>query len=242
MILPQLHPASPGCKLCDLGGGCRTPGIPTRAFAEVDPSRPALLLVGQNPGHAEDESGQCFVGPSGQMVARIYLEASGLGDPSSRTVYLSNTARCATPKGDPTNTHYRTCSSAYLLQDMAAIRALHPSLHVLCLGAPATRHVHARLGGPNLSLTDAFARGPVTYDHLPCGPITVSSTFHPAYLMRDANKIHAVARHLSQLLDFLTQNAPAPPPLRIVAPGAPPRRQPCANGCEWVSPITHEPS
>lgn len=229
MQLHLLHPAQPSCRLCDLGAGCRSPGIPTRLVsvtppAEVGAVREALMLVGQNPGHQEDVQGECFVGPSGDIINRVYLGASGLLSPT-RHIYLTNTARCATPHADPTNTHYRTCSSTYLLQDIATLRRSYDRVHVLCLGAPATRHVHARLGGPNMSLTDAFTKGPLTYTLEP-GEITVSSTFHPAYLLRDSNKIHAVARHLSQLIDFLTARLPASTPLRIVRPGPPPRRRP----------------
>jgi DNA polymerase len=91
--VPDLLPARPtlaavrgaaaGCKACDLYlRGTQT------VFGE-GPSRAKIMLVGEQPGDAEDTAGHPFVGPAGRLLDRA-LEEAGI---DRREVYLTNVVK-----------------------------------------------------------------------------------------------------------------------------------------------------
>jgi uracil-DNA glycosylase family protein len=91
--VPDLLPARPtlatvrgaaaGCKACDL----HLRGTQT-VFGE-GPSRAKIMLVGEQPGDAEDTAGHPFVGPAGKVLDRA-LEDAGI---DRREVYLTNVVK-----------------------------------------------------------------------------------------------------------------------------------------------------
>lgn len=69
--LPGVREVSKGCKACDLYlRGTQT------VFGE-GPSRAEIMLVGEQPGDAEDLAGHPFVGPAGKLLDRA-LEDAGI--------------------------------------------------------------------------------------------------------------------------------------------------------------------
>lgn len=160
LALPQL-PARPTCTACSLHTVATSVGISTRLLASSSPPSPSttpILLLGQNPGHNEDVQNTPFIGPSGDLLLRIYVPGIRLDTLGS--VYVSNICRCFHVHGKgPTNRHYSACRP-HLLHDLHAIAALHapcPSLYILCLGAPATSHLYALLGVRGVTLTSSFS-------------------------------------------------------------------------------------
>src|SRR5215210_5743364 len=78
--LPKVREIAAGCKACDLyKRGTQT------VFGE-GPPRAEIMLVGEQPGDAEDLAGHPFVGPAGRLLDRA-LEEAGI---DRRIVYVTN--------------------------------------------------------------------------------------------------------------------------------------------------------
>ena len=120
-----------------------------------------LMLVGEQPGDAEDKAGRPFVGPAGRLLRELLGEA-GIPDDA---VYVTNTVKHFKwrPSGSgkrrihdkPTWAEIQACSH-WLNLELAAVQ---PKL-VLCLGATAAKALlgrSARIGalrGKLLQLED----------------------------------------------------------------------------------------
>lgn len=81
--LPQLDSATQGCRGCPIGA------MATQAVSGAGPLRPALMLVGEQPGDQEDLRGRPFVGPAGQLLDRA-LRRLGL---PRETLFMTNAVR-----------------------------------------------------------------------------------------------------------------------------------------------------
>lgn len=156
--LPQFPPHK-SCTLCPLSSIATSVGIPLHILPESlppSPTTPAILIVGQNPGHTEDRTGRPFIGPTGRLLRSVYIPGAYLH--TLATIYVANTARCYHRDGEgPSAAHYKACRP-YLLSDLLALSTLHPShpLLILTLGAPATTHTYALLGRTKVTLTSSF--------------------------------------------------------------------------------------
>jgi DNA polymerase len=97
--------------LADLCGACAAcpelAGSRTRVVPGDFPPGARMLLVGEAPGAAEDESGRPFVGRGGRLLDRLLAEA-GL---DRRTVAVANVCRCRPPGNrTPTRAEARCCA------------------------------------------------------------------------------------------------------------------------------------
>src|SRR5262245_4262034 len=72
-----------GCRKCALWERA-TQGVPGEGSRKA-----ALMLVGEQPGDAEDVAGRPFVGPAGQLLRRL-LEEAGV---DSKSVYITNAVK-----------------------------------------------------------------------------------------------------------------------------------------------------
>ena len=121
-----------------------------------------LMLVGEQPGDAEDRAGHPFVGPAGKLL-RTMLEEAGIAEDR---VYVTNAVKHFKwrPGGaggkrrihdKPNVMEVKACSHWLALE----LAAAHPKL-VVCLGATAARALigpSARVGalrGERLALED----------------------------------------------------------------------------------------
>ena len=151
------------------------------------PARARLVLIGEQPGDAEDRTGRPFVGPAGALLDRALLEA-GL----DRTkVYLTNAVKHF--KWEP-----RGRWRIHLKPRVSEIKACKPWLDaeltrikpaaILCLGASAVQS----LLGPKVTIASAKDQVfPTSY-----GPVLV--TRHPSSVlrMRDEPERHAAYSEL----------------------------------------------
>ena len=171
--IAELRSAAAGCQACPLHErGTRT------VFGE-GPATASLMLVGEQPGDAEDTSGRPFVGPAGEMLDRALAEA-GI---SRAQVYLTNAVKHFgwEPRGKrrihrtPRLSEVQACRP-WLEREIASIR---PRVLVL-LGGTAAR----ALLGPQARVT--AMRG--TLLSTAWAPSLIV-TFHPSAVLRAADPL-----------------------------------------------------
>jgi len=166
--LPGVREIAAGCKACDLyKRGTQT------VFGE-GPPKAELMLVGEQPGDAEDLAGHPFVGPAGRLLDTA-LEAAGI---DRSQVYVTNVVKHFKwePRGKrrihakPNAAEIGACR-VWLEVEIALVK---PRV-LVCLGATAAQ---ALLGK---SFKVSQQRGTVVPS--PLAPI-VSATVHPSSILR----------------------------------------------------------
>jgi DNA polymerase len=144
---------------------CALSATRTQVVVGQTPPGARLLVVGEAPGAAEDDSGLPFVGRSGQLLDRLLGEA-GLPRPG---VAVLNTVKCRPPDNRvPTRAETASCRP-WLEQQLAEVQ---PRL-VVTLGLSAARWFL----GP---VTLAAVRGRVHE----LGEVRLLPTYHPAAALR----------------------------------------------------------
>ena len=166
--LERLKRKAAGCTDCPLFANA------TQTVFGEGPARARIMLVGEQPGDAEDRAGHPFVGPAGRVLDEA-LAAAGL---DRRLVYVTNAVKHFKwePRGKrrmhktPAQREVEACLQ-WLEGEIAAVR---PGL-IVCLGATAAK----ALLGPRFRIT--ASRGEVVRQE---GLPPVLATFHPSYLLR----------------------------------------------------------
>jgi DNA polymerase len=166
--LASLRDAAADCQACDLYL-CGTQTV----FGEGPRAAP-LMLVGEQPGDAEDLAGRPFVGPAGQLLDRA-LAAAGI---ERRTAYVTNVVKHFKwePRGKrrihkkPTAREVAACRP-WLDEEMAVVKPRA----IVCLGATAAQ----ALLGRGFKVT--AHRGELIAS--PLAPI-VMATVHPSSILR----------------------------------------------------------
>jgi uracil-DNA glycosylase family protein len=166
--LPAVRDVARGCKACDLYK------LGTQTVFGEGPSKAEIMMVGEQPGDAEDLAGHPFVGPAGRLLDRALEEA---GIDRSR-VYVTNVVKHF--KWEP-----RGKRRIHAKPNAAEIGACRPWLdteialvtpHVLvCLGATAAQ----ALLGRSFKVTQQ--RGKFVPSAL--APL-VTATVHPSSILR----------------------------------------------------------
>ncbi|MDQ4096483.1 MAG: UdgX family uracil-DNA binding protein [Actinomycetota bacterium] len=166
--LPSLREAASGCRGCELWEKATQ-----TVFGEGSPGS-RLMLVGEQPGDAEDRAGHPFVGPAG----RVLDEALALAGIDRTTVYVTNAVK-----------HFkweaRGKRRIHKRPDAKEISACRPWLDaeiavvqpeiVVCLGATAAQ----ALLGRDFKVTrqrGQFVEGLI-------GPV-LTATVHPSSILR----------------------------------------------------------
>ena len=168
LTLDGVRDTAAGCKACDLyKRGTQT------VFGE-GPKRARVMLVGEQPGDAEDIAGHPFVGPAGKLLDRA-LEDAGI---DRRLVYVTNVVKHF--KWEP-----RGKRRIHARPNAAEISACRPWLEtelalvkprvLVCLGATAAQ---ALLGK---SFKVSKQRGEFVQSDL--APL-VTATVHPSSILR----------------------------------------------------------
>ena len=100
---------------------------------KVDPQEgdPLILIVGEAPGKQEDQTGDAFVGESGQILRRDILVPAGL-----RLGVITNTVACWPGKGNPDPTADQIQACAPRLDEL--VEAVQPA-GLLTVGRISTR-------------------------------------------------------------------------------------------------------
>jgi uracil-DNA glycosylase family 4 len=93
----------------------------------------SLMFIALAPGKQEDLEGRMFIGPSGKILNRLFLDA-GI---NRESVYMTNLTKCILPKNrKPKMDEIESCS-IFLDQE---IYIIHPEL-IVPLGFYATRYI-----------------------------------------------------------------------------------------------------
>ena len=184
--LPAVKAVAKGCKACDLyKRGTQT------VFGE-GPGRADIMLVGEQPGDAEDLAGHPFVGPAGRLLDKA-LEEAGI---DRRVVYVTNVVKHFKwePRGKrrihakPNSAEIGACRP-WLEAEIALVKP-----HVLvCLGATAAQ---ALLGK---AFKVSRQRGEFVPSSL--APL-VTATVHPSSILRapdDVSRKEEMQRFIDDL-------------------------------------------
>ena len=159
---PALEARVSDCRLCELHTSR------TRTVFGVGNRSADWLVIGEAPGHDEDQQGEPFVGRAGQLLNAM-LQAAGL---RREQVYIANILKCRPPDNRDPKAEEVVCCEPYLLRQ---IELLQPRL-ILAVG---------RIAAQNLLNTQSpigKLRGEV-HRFRDTG-IPLIATYHPAYLLR----------------------------------------------------------
>ena len=176
------------CRRCELWQHA------TQAVGGAGPAQARIMLVGEQPGDQEDLAGEPFVGPAGQLLDQVLLEA-GL---DRRAVYLTNAVKHFKwePRGKrrlhktPAQREIEACGY-WLDQELAQVK---PDV-VVALGSTALKSV---LGTANVTLKDTIGK-PIRH-----GGRWVVTVYHPSYVLRVPDEA-AKQQALATMVDGLKQ-------------------------------------
>jgi DNA polymerase len=153
------------CTSCALHATCkqRVPG--------VGPMTADIMFVGEGPGEHEDEQGQPFVGPSGEMLNNI-ITAAGW---KREDIYITNVVKCRTDETNrvPTKAEVASCYQ-HLRKEIELVK---PKV-IVCWGSIASNVlIH-----PDFKITQEQG---VWFEN---NGTRLIAAFHPAYILRLADK------------------------------------------------------
>lgn len=128
-----------------------------------------LMLIAEAPGGQEDIQGLPFVGPSGEILDRLFKDC-GL---SREKIYLTNILKCHPPGNrDPREEEIKACLP-YLKYETYLLK---PRI-IVCLGRVAAQ----RIISPDFRITRQH--GTWTYRK----SYALTATYHPSAILRDAS-------------------------------------------------------
>lgn len=178
----QLQAQVRDCHLCDL---CESR---TQTVFGVGNLNAKLIIIGEAPGHHEDQQGEPFVGRAG-LLLNAMLQSIGL---AREAVYIANVLKCRPPNNrDPRPEEVLKCT-AYLRQQLAL---LQPKC-ILAVGRIAAHYlldVDTPLGkmrGQEYTYADT--------------QIPLLVTYHPAYLLRsprEKRKAYLDLQHVKAVIE-----------------------------------------
>jgi DNA polymerase len=170
------------CIRCELGHSR------TRLVFGVGNPAARLVFVGEAPGRDEDLQGEPFVGEAGQLLTKI-IQAMGFG---REDVYICNVLKCRPPNNrNPQPAEIERCQPFLLRQ----LKAINPEV-IVALGTFAAQTLLVTKD-PISRLRGHFH----DYHGIPMMP-----TFHPAFLLRNAEKKREVWDDMKQVMKLLGMN------------------------------------
>lgn len=151
------------CSLCE----SRTNTV----FGEGNPNAD-LLFVGEGPGHQEDQTGRPFVGRAGKLLNEAISSRLNI---TRSEVYICNIVKCRPPKNRPPLPEEVNECLPFLVNQ---IYQVNPKVIITLGNTPKEALTGVKEGITKLRGTWLEWRG-----------IPLMPTFHPAYLLRNPNKM-----------------------------------------------------
>jgi DNA polymerase len=193
--LATVAAAARGCRACDLWEHA------TQTVFGEGPDRARIMLIGEQPGDAEDVAGEPFVGPAGRILDQV-LDEAGL---DRESIFVTNVVKHfkwrPSPGGKrrlherPNHSEVAACRP-WVDAEILAIRPAGVGL----LGATAAQ----ALLGASFSVTREHGR----VEHPDLAPLVVA-TIHPSAVLRSRDGTEREARLAGMVAD-----------LRLLAPAA----------------------
>lgn len=141
-----------------------------------------IMFIGEAPGSDEDRTGKPFVGRSGRLLTKILND---LDLRRERDYYICNICKCRPENNrNPKEDEMETCMP-YLRNQFALVK---PKI-IVCLGAIAT----------NCIISNEWR---ITRDRgkwIKRKGCLITATFHPAALLRDAEKLEYMISDLKEV-------------------------------------------
>ncbi|WP_026361339.1 UdgX family uracil-DNA binding protein [Amycolatopsis nigrescens] len=188
--LPELAAAAGSCRGCGLYRNA------TQTVFGAGPAEARMLMVGEQPGDAEDRAGAPFVGPAGRLLDRA-LEESGI---DRGQVYVTNAVKhfkyVRAERGKrrlhkkPSRTEIVACRPWLY----AELDATGPELLVF-LGATAAQSVL----GTSFKITEQRGKLLDPPDGLGRRPVRLVATVHPSSVLRAPDRDRAYRAFLADL-------------------------------------------
>ncbi|MCM2357969.1 MAG: uracil-DNA glycosylase [Geobacteraceae bacterium] len=170
-------------------GRCQLGKTRTNLVFGVGNPEARLVFVGEAPGRDEDLQGEPFVGEAGQLLTKI-IQAMGF---RREEVYICNVLKCRPPNNrNPQPSEVEQCHPFMLRQ----VKAIGPAV-VVALGTFAAQTL-LQTKEPISRLRGRFH----DYHGIPLMP-----TFHPAFLLRNAEKKREVWEDMQQVMRLLGKDA-----------------------------------
>ena len=154
----------------------------TRTVFGTGPINPELCVIGEAPGFNEDQQGEPFVGPAGELLTRM-LVACGF---NRQEIYICNILRCRPPENRPPLPDEAANCRPFLVHTLELVRPKH----ICLMGGSATKYLLQR---------DEFI-GQLRGRELDWRGIPVTATYHPSYLLRTPAKKVDAWTDLQQML------------------------------------------
>lgn len=180
--LSKLRAAAEGCR------GCHLYRLGTQTVFGEGPRSAHVILLGEQPGDAEDRAGRPFVGPSGKLLDRA-LDAAGI---DRDDVYVTNAVKhFKWAKDARTKRRIHKTPNAGELRACrpwleAEIALIHPTV-IVCLGATAAKSLLGR------SFSVMKKRGiAVESEWAPA----VFATVHPSAVLRAPDEQRRIAERM----------------------------------------------
>ncbi len=193
--LGSLEAAARACRACPLWQPA------TQTVWGEGPVGARVMVVGEQPGDAEDLSGRPFVGPAGRLLDRA-LQDLGI---DRAALYLTNAVKHFKFElrgkrrlhRNPAVSEQHACAP-WLREE---IRAVRPGV-IVCLGATAARAVL----GPAFALMDGRGRWQALEDGT-----RVLATVHPAWVLRQPAGATREAAYRGFVADLSRVSGASPP-------------------------------
>lgn len=151
------------CERCNLRNTC------TQVVMGEGSLDHKIMFIGEGPGASEDKKGRPFVGRAGQLLDKI-LDSVNI---KRNNIYITNIVKCRPPENrNPNNDEMKACSPILKTE----IKYINPKV-IVPLGSVASQY-----------LIDSSIK--ITKDRgnwYNKGELYFLPTFHPAYLLRNAN-------------------------------------------------------
>jgi DNA polymerase len=156
----------PTCTRCDLSLTRQ------RVVVGAGPLAPQLMVIGEAPGRLEDETGEPFVGRSGQLLFRLLEDETGL---LREQCFVTSVVKCRPPANRTPTRHELTTCRPWLDEQLQLIT---PRV-IVTLGNTAARSVF----GITEPMRDFHGR------IVRVGAVPGLATYHPAAALRGGDAV-----------------------------------------------------
>ncbi len=186
LSIENIRLAVEDCRKCKLAN-TRTHPVPGEGDYNT-----TLMFIGEAPGYDEDQQGRPFVGRAGKLLTDI-ISAMGM---TREEVFIANVIKCRPPDNrEPMNDEITACSP-YLFHQ---IEIIQPKV-IVTLGRYASVTV--------LGLHEQMKMSELRGRFFTFKGIKVMPTYHPAYLLRNANDKKLVWNDMKLVLQELGKPVP----------------------------------